>query len=130
MKDVFDHMRHPTGLFRSIPLPGADKYAHPLIAFPVNYLPHERPNGAFGPRCSFFEAGKCDVGEKRMKDTGTAGAHFSQCERVAEIDWGAPVKHEGVVEAVPGETILSVNSLKKYYEVARTRCSAAARPAL
>ena len=123
VKDVFDHMRHPytQGLFRSIPLPGADKYAHPLIAIPGQLpLPHERPNGCnFGPRCSFFEAGKCDVGEMRMKDTGMAGAHFSQCGRVAEIDWDAPVKHEGVVEAtVPGETILSVTGLKKYYEVA------------
>jgi len=32
--DVFDHMRHPytEALFRSIPLPGADKNARPLVA--------------------------------------------------------------------------------------------------
>ncbi|WP_323796160.1 ABC transporter ATP-binding protein [Nisaea sp.] len=123
VKDVFDRMRHPytQGLFRSIPLPGADKYSHPLVAIPGQLpLPHERPNGCnFGPRCSFFEAGKCDVGEIRMHDTGMAESHFTRCERVSEIDWDAPLKHEGVVEAtVPGETILSVDGLKKYYEVA------------
>lgn len=123
VKDVFDRMRHPytQGLFRSIPLPGADKYSHPLVAIPGQLpLPHERPNGCnFGPRCSFFEAGKCDVGEVQMQDTGMAESHFSRCERVAEIDWDAPVKHDGIVEpTVPGETILTVSGLKKYYEVA------------
>ena len=46
--DVFDNMRHPytQALFRSIPLPGADKNTRPLIAIPGNFpLPHERPNG-------------------------------------------------------------------------------------
>ena len=35
--DVFDNMRHPytQALFRSIPLPGADKNTRPLIAIPV-----------------------------------------------------------------------------------------------
>ena len=54
IKDVFDKMRHPytEALFRSIPLPGADKNAHPLVAIPGNFpLPHERPDGCnFGPR--------------------------------------------------------------------------------
>ncbi|RUZ41023.1 ABC transporter ATP-binding protein, partial [Mesorhizobium sp. M7A.F.Ca.US.003.02.1.1] len=36
IKDVFDRMRHPytQGLFRSIPLPGADKNSRPLISIP------------------------------------------------------------------------------------------------
>jgi oligopeptide/dipeptide ABC transporter ATP-binding protein len=36
IKDVFDRMRHPytQGLFRSIPLPGADKNSRPLVAIP------------------------------------------------------------------------------------------------
>jgi peptide/nickel transport system ATP-binding protein len=41
--DVFDKMRHPytQALFRSIPLPGADKTARPLRAIPGNFpLPH------------------------------------------------------------------------------------------
>ena len=54
VKDVFDRMRHPytQGLFRSIPLPGADKNAKPLIAIPGQLpLPQERPKGCnFGAR--------------------------------------------------------------------------------
>ncbi|MEO8529859.1 MAG: ABC transporter ATP-binding protein, partial [Deltaproteobacteria bacterium] len=36
---VFDHMQHPytQALFRSIPLPGADKYTRPLVAIPGNF---------------------------------------------------------------------------------------------
>ncbi len=63
--DVFDRMRHPytQALFRSIPLPGADKNARPLVAIPGNFpLPHERPPGCnFGPRCDYFVAGRCDA---------------------------------------------------------------------
>ncbi len=59
--DVFDEMQHPytQALFRSIPLPGADKNASPLVAIPGNFpLPHERPPGCnFGPRCDYFRAG-------------------------------------------------------------------------
>jgi peptide/nickel transport system ATP-binding protein len=61
IEDVFDKMQHPytQALFRSIPLPGADKNARPLVAIPGNFpLPHERPPGCnFGPRCDYFEAG-------------------------------------------------------------------------
>jgi oligopeptide/dipeptide ABC transporter ATP-binding protein len=61
VNDVFDKMRHPytQALFRSIPLPGADKNTHPLIAIPGNFpLPHERPQGCnFGPRCDYFSEG-------------------------------------------------------------------------
>ena len=39
IEDVFDKMRHPytQALFRSIPLPGADKNARPLVAIPGNF---------------------------------------------------------------------------------------------
>src|SRR5690606_38696319 len=46
IQDVFNEMRHPytRGLFGSIPLPGADKNARPLVAIPGQLpLPHERP---------------------------------------------------------------------------------------
>ncbi|MEQ8332692.1 ABC transporter ATP-binding protein [Nisaea sp.] len=126
VNDVFEQMRHPytQGLFRSIPLPGADKYSHPLVAIPGQLpLPHERPAGCnFGPRCAFFEAGKCDIGEIHMQDAGVGEFHFSRCERVAEIDWDAPPTHDGIIEpTVPGEVILTVNGLKKYYEVAANK---------
>ena len=42
--EVFDEMRHPytQGLFRSIPLPGTDKTARPLIADPGQLPPAPR----------------------------------------------------------------------------------------
>ena len=61
IETVFNEMRHPytQGLFASIPVPGADKNARPLIAIPGQLpLPHERPVGCnFAPRCTHFKAG-------------------------------------------------------------------------
>ena len=39
IEDVFDKMQHPytQALFRSIPLPGADKESRPLVAIPGNF---------------------------------------------------------------------------------------------
>ncbi|NBR89130.1 MAG: ABC transporter ATP-binding protein, partial [Rhodobacteraceae bacterium] len=65
IKTVFEEMRHPytQALFRSIPVPGANKNARPLKAIPGNFpLPHERPQGCnFGPRCDYFQKGRCDA---------------------------------------------------------------------
>ena len=60
IETVFNEMQHPytQALFRSIPLPGADKNSRPLVAIPGNFpLPHERPPKGcnFGPRCDYFE---------------------------------------------------------------------------
>ena len=56
--EVFEAMRHPytRGLFASIPVPGADKNARPLVAIPGQLpLPHQRPPGCnFGPRCTLL----------------------------------------------------------------------------
>jgi len=122
IEDVFDKMQHPytQALFRSIPLPGADKNARPLIAIPGNFpLPHERPPGCnFGPRCDYFEAGRCDAGDIKM--TGVKGdeRHETRCLKVDEIDWDAPLAAVVVREKAPvGEVVLKLENLKKYYEV-------------
>jgi peptide/nickel transport system ATP-binding protein len=124
--DVFDKMRHPytQALFRSIPLPGADKNASPLIAIPGNFpLPHERPDGCnFGPRCDYFEAGRCDQGYVSMAPVDEAATHESRCLRFSEIDWTAPpakaeVKQKGEI----GKVVLKMDNLKKYYEVAASK---------
>ncbi len=123
IEDVFDKMRHPytQALFRSIPLPGADKNARPLVAIPGNFpLPHERPPGCnFCPRCSYFEAGRCDQGSIMMEDVPGNERHATRCLKFKEIDWKAPlgladVKTKGEI----GEVILKMDKLKKYYEVA------------
>ncbi|WP_413720717.1 dipeptide ABC transporter ATP-binding protein [Silicimonas sp. MF1-12-2] len=123
IEDVFDKMRHPytQALFRSIPLPGADKNARPLVAIPGNFpLPHERPNGCnFGPRCDYFEAGRCDAGDIRMDSIEGDDRHESRCLRFREIDWDAPIAAGATHEkAEPGQVVLKMENLKKYYEVA------------
>ena len=123
IEDVFDTMRHPytQALFRSIPLPGADKNARPLVAIPGNFpLPHERPEGCnFGPRCDYFEKGRCDQGYISMAGVPGNDRHHTRCLKFQEIDWDAPlqlaeVKTKGEI----GKVVLKIDNLKKYYEVA------------
>ncbi len=123
IEDVFDDMQHPytQALFRSIPLPGADKNARPLVAIPGNFpLPHERPEGCnFGPRCDYFEAGRCDQGYIPMQDVKGNERHATRCVKFDEIDWNAPmelaeVKQKGEI----GKVVLKMDNLKKYYQVA------------
>jgi len=124
VKDVFDRMRHPytQGLFRSIPLPGADKNARPLIAIPGQLpLPFERPRGCnFGPRCQHFVKGRCDAADIPMVEVEGHDNHLSRCIRIKEIDWTAlPEGARKATEPVkPGAPVLRIDGLKKYYRVA------------
>ena len=74
--EVFDQMRHPytRGLFNSIPLPGADKNARPLVPIPGQLpLPHQRPQGCwFGPRCGYFDQAICGSGMPMMETVDPA----------------------------------------------------------
>ena len=122
IEDVFDKMQHPytQALFRSIPLPGADKNARPLVAIPGNFpLPHERPDGCnFGPRCDYFVEGRCDQGFIPMEPVEDNDRHETRCLRFTEIDWNAPIAAAITQEkAEPGEVVLKMDHLKKYYEV-------------
>ncbi len=119
--DVFNAMRHPytRGLFRSIPLPSADKNSRPLVPIRGQLpLPHERPVGCnFGPRCDFFAAGRCDAGPIPMLNAGTHD-HHSRCVRIEEIPWGAIEEDLDVAEPVQlGDRVLEVDRLKKYYDI-------------
>ena len=123
IKDVFNKMQHPytQALFRSIPLPGANKNARPLVAIPGNFpLPHERPEGCnFGPRCTYFEAGRCDAQVIEMAELERTDRHATRCLKYKEIDWKAPVTRAETIDNVePGDVILKIDNLKKYYEVA------------
>ena len=122
VSDVFDRMRHPytQGLFRSIPLPGADKNARPLIAIPGQLpLPHERPKGCnFGPRCHHFVDGECNAAEIPMIPIPVHDNHDSRCVRFQDLDWTAvpeTVKQNDPVS--PGAPVLKIDNLKKYYQV-------------
>jgi len=126
IEDVFDRMQHPytQALFRSIPLPGADKTARPLVAIPGNFpLPHERPPGCnFGPRCNYFVAGRCDAQDIPMVKIAGNDRHESRCIRIDEIDWSArPAVVEGAGKAEIGAPVLKIQNLRKYYEVAASK---------
>jgi len=121
--DVFDKMRHPytQALFRSIPLPGADKNDRPLVAIPGNFpLPHERPRGCnFGPRCDHFQGGSCDANAIPMQEVAGDDRHATRCLRFRDIDWDAPVRAgAGTERAEAGDVVLRIDNLRKYYEVA------------
>ncbi len=120
--DVFETMRHPytRGLFGSIPLPGADKNARPLVAIPGQLpLPHARPRGCFyGPRCEFFVAGRCDAGPIPMLESPPGEGHRARCIRLDEIDWSLRrVKGEEREPVEPGGVVLRVEDLKKHYTI-------------
>ncbi|SLN16958.1 dipeptide ABC transporter ATP-binding protein [Pseudooctadecabacter jejudonensis] len=124
IEDVFDEMQHPytQALFRSIPLPGADKNARPLVAIPGNFpLPHERPQGCnFGPRCDYFEDGLCNEAKPIPMYPVTGNErHETRCLKFQEIDWNAPIDVGPQTEKPePGRVVLKMDNLKKYYEVA------------
>ncbi len=119
---VFTEMRHPytQALFRSIPLPGADKNARPLISIPGNFpLPHERPPGCnFGPRCDYFQKGRCDAADIPMTEVPEGDRHASRCLRWSEIDWTAPpAKRVAKEKRAVGKVVVRMEDLKKYYNV-------------
>jgi peptide/nickel transport system ATP-binding protein len=117
---VFRSMRHPytRGLFAAIPALGTDKNTRPLAAIP-GQLPSAGalPQGcAFGPRCDYFVAGRCDDAAVAMHRVGSDAEHESRCLRVAEIDWSAP-RTIGLRKSAGGfgAPILEVNELSKRY---------------
>ncbi|MEM8651169.1 MAG: dipeptide ABC transporter ATP-binding protein [Pseudomonadota bacterium] len=121
--EVFDRMRHPytQGLFNSIPLPGADKNSRPLLSIPGQLpLPHQRPFGCnFGPRCPHFDEQKCNSAPVKMNPIKGEPDHKSRCNRIGEIDWYAEPERPVVADPVPpGDVVLKVDDLKKYYDVA------------
>ncbi len=134
VKDVFDRMRHPytQGLFRSIPLPGADKNTRPLVAIPGQLpLPHERPKGCnFGPRCHHFVEGLCNAAEIPMIPVEGHENHFSRCVRFNEIDWSA-LPEDAAKKSEPvkaGDTVLKIDNVRKYYRVAANEVFGGAEP--
>ena len=123
VNDVFDRMQHPytQGLFRSIPLPGADKNTHPLVAIPGQLpLPNQRPRGCnFGPRCHHYVEEVCNAGHISMMPVANEEGHTSRCLRFQEIDWTALPENLQQHEAIqPGREVLKVENLKKHYHVA------------
>ena len=124
INSLFTWPKHPYthGLFGCIPLPTADKNAAPLRPIAGQLpLPHERPRGCnFGPRCDFFQDGRCDAGDVVMESVAGAatGDHRVRCLRWREIGHGAEVAHGEAKDPMEiGDAVLEVEDMQKYYEV-------------
>jgi peptide/nickel transport system ATP-binding protein len=120
--DVFAKMRHPytRGLFSSIPVPGADKNARPLVAIRGQLpLPFARPKGCyFGPRCDYFVEGRCDQPPLPMLEVVPGSGHSVRCVRFDEIDWAAPkAKVDERAPVKRGAVVLSVEEMSKHYVI-------------
>lgn len=126
IETVFNKMRHPytRGLFASIPLPGTNKNSRPLVPIRGQLpLPQNRPQGCyFGPRCDFFQAGRCDrKGGIPVRVVPNEARHEVRCERFEEIDW-ASYRPQGLSgeQAEIGKVVLEVSHMKKYYSLKDT----------
>ena len=122
INEVFDAMKHPytSGLFASIPLPGADKNERPLVPIPGQLpLPHQRPQGCFfGPRCAFFEDGTCNSEKVPMRSVDGDEGHTVRCARFEDIDWSTGNHVSVTTKSVKsGKVVLQVKNMKKYYEI-------------
>jgi peptide/nickel transport system ATP-binding protein len=120
---LFTWPKHPYthGLFGCIPLPHADKNAAPLVPIRGQLpLPHERPPGCnYGPRCDFFVKGRCDARDIPVIGVGDAHSdHRVRCIRWEEIDPNEAIPVGiGKEPLAPGEKVLDIRSMKKYYEI-------------
>ena len=126
---VFDQCQHPytRGLFNCIALPSSDRFAHPLTPIRGNLpLPHQRPPGCFfGPRCDYFEAGRCDAQTIPMEDVSDEIGHQARCIRWREIDWASEAPDATAFEQMePGGPVLEVRELTKHYEIAESGIAA------
>ena len=120
--ELFADPRHPytRGLFRCIPVPGTDKNARPLVPIRGQLpLPTGRPPGCnFGPRCDFFQAGRCDADAVPVLAVDAASGHKVRCLRWREVDWSAHEVHQETRPPVaPGEVVLDTRGLRKHYPV-------------
>jgi peptide/nickel transport system ATP-binding protein len=120
---LFTWPKHPYthGLFACIPLPTADKNAAPLKPIRGQLpLPFERPQGCYyHPRCDHFKPGLCDLERIKMEYVeDSADDHRVRCLRYKEIDHRRETPGGEAKEAIElGKRVLTVDGMKKYYEV-------------
>ena len=122
---LFANPRHPYthGLFGCIPLPHADKNERPLTPIRGQLpLPQERPAGCnFAPRCDHVQPGLCDQGDIGMLDIDgdlADSGHHVRCLRWQQLDVSDDAASQTVhASAPPGDIVLRVRDLKKYYSV-------------
>jgi peptide/nickel transport system ATP-binding protein len=89
------------------------------VAIPGNFpLPHERPSGCnFGPRCDYFQSGRCNAQDIPMFEVPGDDRHATRCLR-SRRSTGTRPSPPPTEKAEVGDVVLRVDNLKKYYEVA------------
>jgi peptide/nickel transport system ATP-binding protein len=128
--DVFDKMQHPytQALFRSIPLPGADKNARPLKAIPGNFpLPHERPRAAISapaatissPAAATRAISRCTTCRRRPPRHPLPAVRGN---RLGRPDGGTATTEKAEV----GDVVLRSTTSRNTTRSRPTRCSGAA----
>ena len=120
MDALFRDPRHPytRGLFGCIPDMAANKNENPLAPIRGQLpLVTERPRGCyFGPRCDFFEQGRCDA--DATTPIISAGGRAVRCVKWREIDWDAHKPEVATREMRIGEEeALHVEGVRKDYEL-------------
>ena len=93
VKQVFDEMRHPytRGLFNSIPLPGADQIARPLLPIRGQLPLPRRPAAGLlvRPALRSFPGRNLRHGRSRCSMSKATPGTRVRCRRYQEIDWSA-----------------------------------------
>ena len=123
IREVFNDPRHPytRGLLRCVPTLDADKHSAPLTPIRGTVaVPRFRPPGCvFAARCESRQEGLCTSDTIRMGVAPRSGRHRVRCARQHELP---ALKRLASDEAAPeavatrGETVLRIDSLKKYYD--------------
>ncbi|MEM7122016.1 MAG: ABC transporter ATP-binding protein [Pseudomonadota bacterium] len=120
IEELFKKTKHPYtfGLFDCIPTLSADKHARMLEPIPGQVsLPHERPPGcAFGPRCKYFSAGRCDKGEIPIETIDSSPTHRARCVRMDEIEHVASTAGSSYSGIEGADPVLNVRDMSKFYE--------------
>jgi peptide/nickel transport system ATP-binding protein len=124
VEEIYGNPKHPytQGLIRCVPKLGADKASS--LLYPIRGRvppPNNRPSGCvYGPRCDYFQDRCRDERPKlRMMPDGTS----VRCHFAEEIDASQWTPSEDLElptltpQQIQEEPILSLNGLKKYYEV-------------
>jgi peptide/nickel transport system ATP-binding protein len=124
VEEIYKNPRHPytQGLIRCVPKLGADKAKS--VLYPIRGRvppPNNRPAGCvFSPRCDYVQE-RCREERPQLQQLTTET--LVRCHFADEIDasqWtpSDDIKPPSIeVKDIAAEPILSVNNLKKYYEV-------------
>ena len=134
IRAVFANPRHPytRGLLDCLPALGRDKRQTPLVPIPGQLdATAVRSRGCvFAPRCGHAVPARCESTPIPITPAGDIPEHRVRCVRAAELPaWRRRESDGARVEAgVPGETVLTVERLRKIYQPRRGPLGRRRRP--